>query len=175
MKKLIDINTRFFESLEKRSLKSVFIHMWIRSYFIQVAIGYIVFSISKENTSLLLKIPYHALVEEVIFRHLPVFLFMLKWFNDYYHIDKRKFYLRSTIIMLISSVIFGVLHGGWINIFIQGIGGIFLFIIYLKFFVHYMSIRNDSTFYKPVYMPLLASTLFHALYNYAVVILGMVY
>lgn len=54
------------------------------------------------------------LIEEVIFRLLPITVVQ--------GLTPSRFVLWAVV--LLSSIIFGFLHGSWQNIFIQGVGGI---------------------------------------------------
>ena len=161
--------------METISPRSVFIHLWIVSFFYQIAIGKTLLYISPSDKEFLMLIPYYALAEEAIFRHIVFFLFILPHFNNLFYTDKRKFYLRSSIWILISSIIFGYLHGGPINILVQGVGGVFLFIIFLRYFIYYHEkfMLTGKGFYKSLYMPIIMATIFHSLYNYSVMMIGI--
>ena len=64
------------------------------------------------------------MVEEVLFRLLPIGIVSRIWGKE------NKIVLWSVII--ISSVIFGLIHGSWRNIFLQGSVGIVLSMAFLK-------------------------------------------
>lgn len=83
--------------------------------------------------------------EEILFRWLPFTIVCLEKFNF-------KTVITTAII---SSVIFGYLHGGFIHIFVQGIGGFIFCLLYLKCGGYHN--RNI----KAVFV----STSAHALYN----------
>jgi membrane protease YdiL (CAAX protease family) len=69
-----------------------------------------------------IKLFYLAAVEEFIFRMVPMLLAVALFPRS----------AKVFIFVAISSVIFGYLHGGWPNIFIQGVTGCFFSLIYLK-------------------------------------------
>lgn len=62
-----------------------------------------------------------AAFEELIFRVIPM-SFALSLENDYVVL----------ITVLISSMLFGWTHGGWINVLLQGFGGLTLCLCFLK-------------------------------------------
>ena len=67
-----------------------------------------------------------ATIEEFLFRFLPLtLLWVMKVRNN--------LIVGTTI--LVSSVIFGYLHGNYLNIFLQGVGGMIYGIIFWKFMV----------------------------------------
>ncbi|MCP4520971.1 MAG: CPBP family intramembrane metalloprotease [Cytophagales bacterium] len=99
-------------------------------------------------------IPFAALIEELIFRMLPfVFINLTSGFKLFKFLKGR--YLE---IVILSSIIFGYAHGGFINIFIQGIGGFGLYLVFLKT----QTSTNSTT------LATLVATLCHALYNISI-------
>lgn len=73
---------------------------------------------------LIVIVVFAPMTEEALFRLLPisaVFLICGK---------KNKFILWPVIIL--SSIVFGRIHGSWHNVFIQGLGGIVLSVAFLK-------------------------------------------
>ncbi|MDO8600869.1 MAG: CPBP family intramembrane metalloprotease [bacterium] len=62
------------------------------------------------------------LFEEFIFRFIPIKLTEI--------FTKRKSILWSVVVL--SSILFGVAHGSWYNIFIQGPSGIILSVAFLR-------------------------------------------
>jgi len=96
----------------------------------------------------LLFLPFAALWEEIFFRYVPIILGV-----------KLNTLIFSIIV---SSIAFGWLHGCWINIFIQGIMGLWLSLIYLKY---YNVDKPYSVF------PLFCSTLVHYVYNFLLAVM----
>ena len=68
-----------------------------------------------------LKIIPAVIIEEWIFRYIIFSVILI-----------GGFHLSPTSAIIWSSVIFGVVHGGFLNIFMQGAGGVVLCIIFLK-------------------------------------------
>lgn len=97
---------------------------------------------------------YYAFCEEVIFRSLPLGICM-------YFEKSRKFW---PLVAVISSVLFGLAHGNWVNIFLQGIGGLF----YCLAFVFINRKNEEAGFVKAT----MVTTVLHALYNLVVVYFG---
>lgn len=61
--------------------------------------------------------------EELLFRIAPLAVALRLWGTR----------ILTVITLLISSIIFGVIHGGVVNIFIQGIGGLIYGIFFIKY------------------------------------------
>jgi len=61
-------------------------------------------------------------IEELLFRTLPIFV--ARWINP----SIRWIFA----IAVIATIVFGYIHGGVANIFIQGVAGLFFAIIYIK-------------------------------------------
>lgn len=58
--------------------------------------------------------------------------------------------------IIVSSVVFGILHGGVVNVLIQGVGGLFLSYVYLK---------NGNC--------ILSAMIMHSLYNLVIILAGI--
>ncbi len=71
---------------------------------------------------------------------------------------------RSVIVVaaVLSSAIFGWLHGDWMNLFVQGVGGLFYCIVFLK----------CSSFGKDLRRGLCCSTAAHAAFDLLIVALA---
>jgi membrane protease YdiL (CAAX protease family) len=92
-----------------------------------------------------------ALIEELMFRFLPLSFVLLFC---------RNRFIWVILAMIASSAIFGYLHGGLQFIGIQGVGGIFLSIIFLK------CGGMNFNFVKAT----ICSTAMHFLYNCAILL-----
>lgn len=74
----------------------------------------------------LLWIFFQTLGEEFGFRFCPLYIVLTAR-------PPAQFGVRPTVfVLIIGSLIFGVLHGGWLYIFYQGIGGLGLSVVFLK-------------------------------------------
>ncbi len=71
----------------------------------------------------LFELVFGVAAEEILFRIVPLAIALHLW----------RTRILTVITLLISSIIFGVLHGGVINIFIQGIGGLMYGIFFIKY------------------------------------------
>jgi len=61
-------------------------------------------------------------IEEIIFRIIPFLLFL-----GFIYILKIKYAKENCwLVGIASSILFGLVHGNYLNIFIQGLGGLFL-------------------------------------------------
>lgn len=94
-----------------------------------------------------------AMVEEALFRFFPLLIAVALW-------GKSRLIIG---VMVVSSIIFGFIHGGPINLIFQGVGGFFLCIIFLK----------CGGFQKRPLKALLSSTTAHFLYNLVIFSLGV--
>lgn len=94
-------------------------------------------------------LPLIAFIEECVFRLLPIVVI--------YKVFKEQLSNRNLLILaIISSSIFGYMHGSVVTIFIQGVlGGIL-------FWVFYKEYQITNSLWKAVFM----STFVHAVYNY---------
>jgi len=78
------------------------------------------------------------LVEELIFRHIPISL--LK--------DTQLFKDKSIYFIAILGIIFGAIHGGFYNILIQGVAGFAFGWVYLKNGMSYWSAVSAHFLYN---------------------------
>jgi len=84
--------------------------------------------------------------EEPLFRWLPMLLlsFVLMWLYRTSRIDKERFFCVEKYAILaltiVTSVIFGWVHGNFLNVFIQGVSGLVIMLFYLRVFF----IRRDK-------------------------------
>ncbi len=104
-----------------------------------------------------------AFIEEIIFRTIPMIIILLL---SYYYPQKRD---KTTIfIVIISCIIFGILHGNIYNILLQGVGGFILFSIFLR--GYYKTIGKYSMIVA-VIIATSQSIMFHILWNISFYIL----
>ncbi len=75
-----------------------------------------------KNSNFPLFLLLSAIVEEIIFRLLPLSLSVLFWGKSY----------KVFVIMILSAIVFGWLHNGFEHIFIQGFSAVILGILFLK-------------------------------------------
>ncbi len=106
------------------------------------------------DTSVLVVIVF---VEEVLFRWIPLVIAVSLF-------RKPKYIIASA---LLSSLLFGILHGGIINIFGQGVAGFYLSVIFLKF----GGLQNK--FIRALYISFSAHFLFNAITITAIFITGL--
>lgn len=85
-----------------------------------------------------------TLIEEVVFRAI-----VLAPVLRHFHPDRRGVWPLVAAVTL-SSVTFGYFHGEWVNIFIQGVNGMGLAIIFLK------SGGWQKEFWKPLFVAWMA-------------------
>ena len=124
-------------------------------------------------------LPMCALAEEWLFRWLPMFIFftILGVFIKIGRVDDEK---RSKIekyglaaIVIISSVIFGLVHGNGFNILIQGVSGVIFSMFYLRTLYRR---REAGKKHKVQFVPLLSSTVYHTLSNIPIMwVVGAIY
>ena len=98
------------------------------------------------NTKLFLTLLVAGFIEELLFRFIPITIGT----NGFKSIKLTYF------LCIISSIIFGYLHGSMANFFAQGLMGLGFCIFYLKF----------GASNKKIIKPLLATSLTHCLFNF---------
>lgn len=101
-----------------------------------------------------------ALSEELVFRLIPIFTIQL--LLSFLNININFKILILFISIIIVSIVFGYLHGNYINVFIQGVGGLIYSLVYLKYGGYYLS--NQYSSFDP-YDAFIISTVFHFFYN----------
>ena len=128
-------------------------------------------------------LPMCALIEEVLFRWLPMILFFVglgifvkkSKANDETKDKVEKYGVAA--IVIISSIIFGFIHGNVFNILIQGVSGV----IFSMFYLRTLYLRREAGKKNNLHvMPLLSSTIYHTLSNIPVMwgvgaIYGLIY
>ena len=119
-----------------------------------------------KNSFLIL--PMAAFLEEVLFRWLPMVIisFGLLYFYRIGKLTKKHFFLVERycllVLVIVSSIIFGWVHGNIFNVLLQGVTGILIFIIYLRcFFIERDKGVND----RLQIIPLAEATIYHSLAN----------
>ena len=129
---------------------------------------------SSEFRSSFLLLPMCALLEEMLFRWGPMVVFIggLGYISRVIKIDEG---LRSKIenygiavIVLASSIVFGLVHGNVFNIALQGVSGLVFFMFYLRRMYRDRVLRKEEILKKAdkfQLRPLAASTIYHSLSN----------
>lgn len=117
----------------------------------------------KELLSIWYLIPFGVFVEEVLFRLIPMglFVFLVGTISFF----KNREYILLSLIAIASSVLFGYLHGNWVNIFIQGVTGFVYFLFYWKLFVqiNQESDSVDVSFFRPLLLVVVLHTTFNSI------------
>ncbi len=119
-------------------------------------------------------LPWFAFQEELIFRVVPITIFMILFFGtitlyERVHntlLDARIKHLGIiglVITCIISSIIFGYIHGNIMNVFIQGIAGVIYFIVWIYCFMITMNLKNNLLL--AIIIATYASTMAHAADN----------
>ena len=129
---------------------------------------------SSDFVNSFLLVPMCALLEEILFRWGPMILFF-GGLNGFSRLFKLENGLQSKIekygivtIVLVSSVIFGCVHGNVFNILLQGVGGLIFFMFYLRTFYKE---RIEGKVDKYQIRPLASSTIYHTLSNTILIVL----
>lgn len=114
--------------------------------------------------------PFVIMVEEILFRYIPMMLFVFliwlfrKWITMTFKV------ILLTIIIVISSFLFGISHGGIVHVFIQGVYGVGLCLIYVRVLFDLKSSPSSRWWQL---RPLLASNLLHLGVNLILFILQL--
>ena len=103
-------------------------------------------------------LPIAAMIEEIIFRLIPMVMVI--------YIAPRYLDTKSGIlsVAIISSILFGYLHGNIVNVFIQGIAGFIFFMVWLAVY----DIK------KSIMISTLASSMTHLFDNIFFISLGYI-
>ncbi|MEI8223582.1 MAG: CPBP family glutamic-type intramembrane protease [bacterium] len=117
-----------------------------------------------ESSALVEYLFNHAFHEELIFRFLPL-TFFARWvyYENKIKCDTSSF--RTIAVIAVSSIIFGWLHGGFWNIFVQGVYGVVFATIFI-----FTANKMPTSFGRGTrsVIGLYAATCFHAFSNYAI-------
>jgi len=167
--KLLAINTvkLFFGIL-------IFDFVWSISVSYVAGLYHLSFSQGTATTKELLPmwyiIPFAAFLEEVLFRLLPMVLFVI--LVDVFSFFRDKEYTVLLLIGILSSAFFGYLHGNWVNVFIQGVSGFVYFLFYWKLFVQ---INQESDSIDVLFLrPLLLVVALHTTFNCICISLALI-
>lgn len=130
--------------------------------FVLIYIVNIPQGLSREMPTLWELLIYAPTLEEFIFRLLPalvILVIMETMLIDDYQTMKREVFLWAAII---SSAIFGIIHGSFINLFFQGVGGLVLWVVFLY----------GSRMGKDLFRGYASSVALHSLYNLSILIIN---
>ena len=125
---------------------------------------------NSEFTNSLFLIPCCAIAEEVVFRWLPFMcLFALLGFaSRFVEISNRTRSYGILMVVAITSIIFGYVHGNFFNIFIQGVSGAIFCAFYIRALI---KTRAKGKKDKYQLVPLASSSTYHMLANSLLIIL----
>jgi hypothetical protein len=178
MDKLVERIDQFFERIKQMNVVKVFLIAWVINFIWTVFIAIIVYltgaeisqnvASSSEFTNSFLLLPFAAVAEEIIFRWSPMIILTLaltyafkqgKLSKDQYFYFEKRCILA---LVVISSIIFGWVHGSFFNILMQGASGAIMYIIYLRaFFIE----RDRGVRDRWQIVPLVEATLYHSMAN----------
>lgn len=141
---------RFFDRIKQMHVVKVFLLAWVINLFWMIIVGGTLFLLgvefsqhvasSNEFTNSFLLLPFAGFSEEVLFRWGPALAVsvILTYLYRSGQLSKEKFFYveRYALLFLVvvSSIIFGWVHGNIFNVLIQGFSGAIMFIIYLRCF-----------------------------------------
>ena len=180
MKKLHYYWTKFMEmNIVKLYLLTLGLHiLWTFSAGLVLYLSGAEFSqnvaSNSDFTNTLFLIPMCAVAEEMIFRWLPfLLLFTLIGFAVKYikigETTKAKIEKYGILtVVIVTSVIFGYIHGNAFNILIQGVSGVIFCAFYLRTL---FKRRAAGKKVKYQVRPLLSSSLYHTLCNSVLILL----
>ena len=178
MDRLFEEIERFFERIKRMNVIKVFLIAWGVNFIWTVLIAIPLYfsgakfsqnvASSSDFTNSFLLIPFTAVLEEVLFRWAPLLIltFGLKYGyrtgrllkDQFFNIEK---YCLFTIVV-VSSIVFGWVHGTIFNVLIQGVSGMIMYIIYLRvFFIE----RDLGVRDRWQIVPLVESSLYHSMAN----------
>ena len=123
---------------------------------------------TSDFTSTLFLVPMCAMAEEMIFRWIPFLLLfttigLAVKYNKVDEESKAKMEKYGILaVVIVSSVIFGYVHGNIFNILIQGVSGVIFCAFYLRTLFKRRAAGKTA---KYQVRPLLSSSLYHTLSN----------
>lgn len=139
---------KFFDKIKRMNVVKLFLLTWVIHLTWFVVVGFILFlsgaefsqhvASSNEFTNSFLLIPFTAIAEEVLFRWGPmvVQVFSLTFFFRKRRLTKEQFFNLERyfllVLVILSSIIFGWVHGNIFNVLLQGVSGVIFYIIYLR-------------------------------------------
>lgn len=169
---------RFFVRIKRMNVIKFFLLTWVIHFSWTLVVGITLalcgakfsqhVAASSEFTNSFLLIPFTALAEEVLFRWGPmvVLVFVLTYCYCNGRLTKEQyFYVEKYCLLcltLISSIIFGWVHGNVFNVLLQGVSGIIFYTIYLRcFFIE----RDRGVRDRWQIIPLTEAAAYHAMAN----------
>ena len=178
MEIIFDKIDRFFDRIKRMNVVKFFLLTWVIHFSwslvagITLALSGAKFSqhvaASSDFTNSFLLIPFTALAEEMLFRWGPIVMlvFMLTYCYRNGRLTKERYFLVEKYCLLcltlISSIIFGWVHGNMFNVLLQGVSGMIFYIIYLRcFFIE----RDLGVRDRWQIVPLAESSAYHAMAN----------
>ena len=178
MNRFFERAERFFERIKRMNVVKFFLLAWVIHFSWTLVVGITLalcgakfsqhVAASSEFTNSFLLIPFTALAEEMLFRWGPmvVLVFVLTYCYRNRRLTKeRYFYVEKYCLLcltLISSIIFGWVHGNVFNVLLQGVSGIIFYTIYLRcFFIE----RDRGVRDRWQIVPLTESTAYHTMAN----------
>lgn len=169
---------RFFDRIKKMNVVKLFLLTWVIHFSWTLVVGMTLIlcgaqfsqhvAASSEFTNSFLLLPMTAIAEEIMFRWGPILIlvFVLTYCYRSGRLTKeRYFYVEKYCLLcltLISSIVFGWVHGNVFNVLLQGVSGIIFYIIYLRcFFIE----RDLGVRDRWQIIPLAESSAYHAMAN----------
>jgi len=169
---------RFFERIKRMNVVKLFLLTGVIHFLWTFIVGgTLILSGAKfsqhvasnnEFTNSFLLVPFTALAEELIFRWGPmvILVFSLTYYYRSGHLTKVQFFdvekYCLLAVTLLSSIIFGWVHGNIFNVLIQGMSGVIFYIIYLRcYFIE----RDRGMRDRLQIVPLVESTAYHTMAN----------
>jgi len=169
---------KFFDKIKRMNVVKLFLLTWVIHFAWSVVVGLILFlcgaefsqhvASDSEFTNSFLLVPFAAIAEEVIFRWGPmvVLVFSLTIFYQNGRLTKEQFFNveRYSLLVLVSlsSIVFGWVHGNIFNVLLQGVSGVIFYIIYLRcYFIE----RERGVRDRWQIVPFAESSAYHAMAN----------
>ena len=169
---------RFFDKIKQMNVVKLFLLTWVIHFAWSLVVGFILFlcgaefsqnvASNSEFTNSFLLVPFTAIAEEVLFRWGPmvVLVFSLTSFYRAGRLTKEQFFNveRYCLLVLVSlsSIVFGWVHGNIFNVLLQGVSGVIFYIIYLRcYFIE----RERGVRDRWQIIPLAESSAYHAMAN----------
>ena len=178
MNRFFEKAERFFERIKRMNVVKFFLLTWVVHFSWTVVVGMTLalcgatfsqhVAANSEFTNSFLLVPITAVAEEVLFRWGPmvVLVFSLTYCYRNGHLTKQRFFEVEKYCLLaltlLSSIIFGWVHGNVFNILLQGVSGVIFYVIYLRcYFIERDCVVRD----RWQVVPLVEASAYHAMAN----------
>ena len=128
-------------------------------------------TIDLESPWLVVFLAYAAFAEELMFRFLPLVII----FSIIKRVLPNVNIFSRLLLIVASSFLFGISHGGLDHLLVQGVAGVVLCIVFLKCGGAAEKVSYESSYIRANLRGLLCSIFTHFWINYIIIIMDIVF